>query len=47
VREEFLDLRVRDLLQPPQSFLRRPFVTELPREKNLELASACVLFARK
>ena len=46
-REEFLELQVRDLLQPPQTFLGRSFVTELSHEKNLELASACVLFARK
>jgi SAM-dependent methyltransferase len=46
-REEFLDLRLRDLLQPPKSFLPRSFVRELSHEKNLELACACVLFARK
>jgi SAM-dependent methyltransferase len=46
-REAFLDMRVRDLLAPPAQFLDAPFVRELSREKNLELASASVLFGRK
>lgn len=46
-REEFLGLRVADLLAPPVTYLSRSFVRELSKEKNLELASACVLFARK
>ena len=46
-REAFLNLRVRDLIAPAQQFLSAPFVRELPAAKNLELASACVLFGRK
>jgi SAM-dependent methyltransferase len=46
-RENFLDIRLRDLLAPATDFLGAPFVTELPIQKNLELASACVLFGRK
>ena len=46
-REQFLDMRVRDLTAPASDFLRAPFVTELPVSKNLELAAACVLFGRK
>jgi len=46
-RESFLDMRVRDLLAPPPHFLGSPFVRELSDEKNLELASATVLFGRK
>lgn len=46
-RDAFLDLRLRDLLAPPETYLREAFVTSLPTAKNLELASACVLFGRK
>lgn len=46
-REEFLNMRLEQFLQAPTDFLNAPFVTELPTEKNLELASACVLFGRK
>ncbi len=46
-REEFLDMKVSELAGSPQQHLNRAFVRELPIEKNLELASACVLFARK
>jgi SAM-dependent methyltransferase len=46
-REGFLDMRVRDLLTPPMELLGKPFVRELSVEKNLELASASVLFGRK
>ncbi len=47
VREEFLDMKVSELIGAPLEYLERPFVKELPVEKNLELASACVLFAHK
>jgi SAM-dependent methyltransferase len=46
-REEFLNLRLKDLMSEAQSFRNRSFVTELSHKKNLELASACVLFAHK
>jgi SAM-dependent methyltransferase len=46
-RREFLALRVKDLIGEPNTYLNRGWVRELTPEKNLELASACVLFARK
>jgi hypothetical protein len=47
IKEEFKNLRVRDLLDAPASYLDRRFVRDLSAEKNLELASATVLFAHK
>lgn len=46
-RQAFLDMRVGDLVSSPQSYLDAPFVTELPPEKNFELASATSIFAHK
>ncbi len=46
-REEFLNLHLSDLLASPTEFLNRSFVTDLPVEKNFELASATVLFGQK
>ncbi len=46
-KQEFLNLKISDLLEPPASFLDKSFVKELSMEKNLELASATVLFAHK
>lgn len=46
-KEEFLDLRVRDLIGDPGSYLQKSFVTELPEAKNFELASATILLAVK
>lgn len=46
-REDFLNMRLEEFLRSPTTFLDAPFVTELPATKNLELASACVLFGRK
>jgi hypothetical protein len=46
-REEFLNLRMGDLLETSDKYLNRSFVTELPQEKNFELASATVLFGHK
>jgi hypothetical protein len=47
VREQFLDLRVRDLMANPETFFDQAFVRSLPIEKNFELASGTVLFATK
>jgi hypothetical protein len=46
-REAFLGMRVQDLLGDPITYLNDPFVTQLSTEKNLELASACLLRAHK
>ena len=46
-RESFLDLSLRDLLASPVAFLDRDWVRQLPHEKNMELASATMLFAHK
>ena len=46
-RREFLSLRMQDLLAHPTELAQRRWVTELPPETNLELASATMLFAHK
>lgn len=46
-RENFIQMKISDLLNDPVTYLKEPFVTELSKEKNLELASATVVFARK
>jgi SAM-dependent methyltransferase len=46
-KQEFLDLRIADLLEPGRKYLNRSFVRELSTEKNFELASATVLFGHK
>ena len=46
-RKEFEAMKVRDLLGDPLSCLPKPFCAELSKEKQLELASATVLKARK
>ncbi|WP_158292097.1 methyltransferase domain-containing protein [Paracraurococcus ruber] len=46
-REEFLAMRVADFLQPWEAMVEQPFATELPMDKQLELACATVLTATK
>jgi len=46
-RDDFLSLRVADLLAPPESLVTQAFAVDLPMEKQLELACATVLTARK
>jgi SAM-dependent methyltransferase len=47
-RNDFMQMKVADLLANPASkYLNMPFVKELPKEKNFELASATVIFAHK
>lgn len=46
-KNNFLQMRVSDLLAPPPQYLPEKFVTELSEVKNFELASATVLKARK
>ncbi len=46
-REEFLDLKLRDLLGNPNELLARSWVRALSNKKNFELASATMLFAHK
>ncbi len=46
-REEFLNMRVIDLIGNPIDYLGRNFVTELSFEKNVELACTTALFAKK
>jgi SAM-dependent methyltransferase len=45
--QEFLNLRISDLLDSGDKYLDRSFVKELSQEKNFELASATVLFGHK
>jgi SAM-dependent methyltransferase len=46
-RDDFLNMRLQDFLAPTTTYLSSPFVTDLPRSKNLELALANVLFGKK
>jgi SAM-dependent methyltransferase len=46
-RADFLKLRLDDLMTHPATLLDRPWVNLLPVEKQFELASATMLFARK
>lgn len=46
-KEDFLNMRVRDLIDDPSSYLNKKFVTELPEAINFVLASATVLIAVK
>jgi hypothetical protein len=46
-KAEFLNLTVADLLQSPVGFLDRSFVTELPDEKQFEIACGTYLIGRK
>lgn len=46
-REEFLNMRVADLVNPPEAYYERSFVKELPNNVNFEIASANILFAHK
>lgn len=46
-REQFLSTPVRDLMESPATLLDRPWVRQLSRDKNFELASATMLTAHK
>jgi SAM-dependent methyltransferase len=46
-RQEFLNMRVGDLLGDPCGYLDRPFVSDLPEASNFELAATTSLIARK
>ena len=46
-KEDFLDMRVRDLIEDAWSYVGKPFVTEVPEEINFINASATVLIAVK
>ena len=46
-REQFLSLRLKDLLTDPMQLLDQPWVRELPEAKNFELASATMMYAHK
>jgi SAM-dependent methyltransferase len=46
-RETFLGKTVADLIHHPHEFLAEPWVTDLPKEAQFELASATVVFATK
>jgi hypothetical protein len=47
VREDFLNMKVADLVGDPATYLDRGFVRGLSRDKNFELASATVIMGRK
>ncbi len=46
-KDDFMQMKVSDFMGSPGKYLEEAFVKELSTEKNLELASATVLFARK
>jgi SAM-dependent methyltransferase len=46
-KEQFLNMKVQDLIGNPIDYLSRPFVAELPVECNFELATTTALFAKK
>lgn len=46
-REEFVNLRIADLMGDPRTYLSQKFVTGLTKEKNMELASATVIHGNK
>lgn len=46
-RASLKEMRVADLLDPPPTYLERPFCSALPKSVQLELASATVLTAIK
>jgi SAM-dependent methyltransferase len=45
--DDFMQMKIADLLENPVTYLNMPFVKELSKEKNLEIASATVVFAHK
>jgi SAM-dependent methyltransferase len=47
VKEDFLNMKVSDLLDSPINYLGKGFVTELSAEKNIELACTTALIATK
>ena len=46
-KQEFLNLKLSDLLDTGEKYVDRSFVKQLSKEKNFELASATVLFGHK
>ena len=46
-REEFLELKVRDLIQNPEDLLGAPYVASLSTEAQFELAAGTMLLGRK
>ena len=46
-RNEFMSLRIQDLMGDPTSYLQRNFVTDLSHEKNMELASGTMIHGKK
>lgn len=46
-KNEFMNLKISDIMKNPESYLQRNFVTELSKEKNMALASATVIHGKK
>ena len=46
-KSSFLNMRVQDLLGDPVAYLEMPFVKNLSREKNFELAATTAIWATK
>lgn len=46
-KQDFMNMKIGDLISNPEDHLNKPFVRELSEEKNFELASGTLLFAHK
>jgi SAM-dependent methyltransferase len=46
-KNEFLNMKIADLIGNPIDYFEQKFVTELPMEKNIELACTTALIAKK
>jgi len=46
-KEEFLEMKISELIEEGDKYFHKAFVRELSREKNFELANATLLFAHK
>ena len=46
-KEEFLGMKISELIEEGDKYLQKAFVRDLSREKNFELANATLLFAHK
>jgi len=46
-KKDFMEMKVKDLINPPVEYLNEPFVKELSQEKNFELGATTALWAKK
>ena len=46
-REDFMNFKISDLMNDPRSYISMDFVKKLSKEKNMELASATMIYGKK